>query len=130
MVKTLIDTSVWIEFFRKQEPYYSEVLRLLNEDKVCIAGIIVAELIQGAKGEKELAVIKSFISVFEYLQDTPKIWQKSGELSFMLRQKGITVGLSDCHLAVLALENNVNIFSLDKHFEVIKDTFNIDLYKL
>lgn len=126
--KALIDTSIWIEFFRKREPYYDIVLKLLAEDKVCCAGIILAELMQGAKTEKELQVIKEFISVFEFLQETPAIWEKSGSLSFMLRQQGKTSGLSDCHIAVLAAENSVAIFTLDKHFDVIKDNFEISLY--
>jgi predicted nucleic acid-binding protein len=126
--KVLIDTSVWIEFFKKKEPYYNIVLNLLSENKVCCAGIILAELMQGAKTEKELQVIKEFISVFEFLQETSAVWEKSGSLSFMLRQKGKTSGLSDCHIAVLAAENSVAIFTLDKHFEAINDNFEISLY--
>jgi predicted nucleic acid-binding protein len=126
--KVLIDTSVWIEFFRKRQPYYSITLKLLSEDKVCCAGIILAELMQGAKTEKELKVIKEFISVFEFLEETPAIWEKSGSLSFILRQIGKASGLSDCHIAVLAAENNASLFTLDKHFDFIKDSVAISLY--
>jgi predicted nucleic acid-binding protein len=126
--KVLIDTSVWIEFFKKKEPYYSAVLKLLAEDKVCCTGIILAELMQEAKTEKELQVIKEFISVFEFLEENVRIWEKSGSLSFMLRKSGQSAGLSDCHIAVLAAENGTAIFTLDKHFETIKDNLLISLY--
>lgn len=110
--KVLIDTSVWIEFFRKNEPYYSLVLRLIDEDKVCITRISIAELIQGIKSEREIGFLKEFENVFTYLQDSPSVWLKTGELSFMLRQRGMTVGLSD--LSVVAEQNNVMIFTLDR----------------
>ena len=83
---------------------------------------------QGAKTEKEFQVIKEFISVFEFLKENPAIWQKSGGLSFELRQKGKTAGLSDCHIAVLASENSAFVFSLDRHCEIIKEGFEIALY--
>lgn len=126
--KVLIDTSVWIEFFRKNEPYYSAVLKLMTEDKVYYTGIILAELMQGAKTEKELQVIKEFTSVFEFLKEDAHTWEKSGSLSFMLRKSGQSAGLSDCHIAVIAYENNASVFTLDKHFDVIKEGFEIKLY--
>ena len=58
--KILIDTSAWIEFFKKKEPWYSAVSGLMDDKRVCCAGIILAELIQGAKSEKEMEVLRGF----------------------------------------------------------------------
>ena len=126
--KVLIDTSVWIEFFRNREPYHTAVSQLLTEGRVCCAGIILAELMQGAKEEKELQVIREFISVFEFLTEQPETWEKTGGLSFELRRAGKPVGLSDCHIAALAAEHGAAVFTLDKHFEVITESFEIALY--
>ena len=60
MDKILIDTSAWIEFFKKKEPWYSAVSGLMDDKRVCCAGIILAELIQGAKSEKEMEVLRGF----------------------------------------------------------------------
>ena len=126
--KVLVDTSVWIAFFRKSDPCHSTVLHLLSEDLVCSAGIIVAELIQGAKSGKELTVLKDFIHTFQFLPESPSIWETAGELSYRLRRKGISVGLADCFIAIAARESNVRIFTLDTHFERLKEEAGIKLF--
>jgi predicted nucleic acid-binding protein len=125
--KILIDTSVWIEFFRKKEPYYEIVSNWIDEDRICCIGIVLAELIQGSKAEKELSVIKDFLHVFEFLDDSKDLWEKAGELSFNLRKKGYHIGLSDCYIATASLKNKVSILSLDNHFGFIKEMLKIDL---
>jgi hypothetical protein len=126
--KILVDTSAWIEFFRKKEPYYSVVLELLDNDMVCCMGIVLAELLQGAKSEKELNTIKEFLHVFDFLPESVKSWEKAGELSYALKQKGKAIGLSDCYIAVLTRSSNVRLLTLDKHFDVLKKEIELKLY--
>ena len=128
--KVLVDTSAWIEFFRKREPYYSAIGNWMDEDSICCTGLIVAELLQGVKTEKEFGAIKDFLQVFEFLKENKELWEKAGELSFNLGRKGYNVGLSDCYIAVAALENDAWILTLDKHFHLIKNIIAINLVKL
>lgn len=128
MDKILVDTSVWIEFFKKKEPWHGIVSGLIDDKRICCAGIVLAELIQGAKSEKELAVLRDFRHVFEFLDESIDLWQAAGELSHALLRKGKSVGLSDCYLAVAAMTNKVPIGTLDKHFEVIKGVAGITLF--
>jgi predicted nucleic acid-binding protein len=117
--KILVDTSAWIEFFRKKDPYYKLILELIDNGKVCCLGIVLAELLQGAKSQKELDVLKEFLYVFDFLPESTEMWRKAGELSYLLRQKGKAVGLSDCYISVVANTNDATLLTLDKHFEVI-----------
>lgn len=126
--RVLVDTSAWIDFFRKKEPCHGTVLSLLSEERICCAGIILAELIQGAKSEKELDVLRDFVSVFEFLPEGTNVWQAAGELSFSLRRKGKTVGLSDCLIAVMAMQSDVHLLSLDAHFEQIRQHAELKLH--
>jgi predicted nucleic acid-binding protein len=126
--KVLVDTSVWIDFFRKVEPHYGVVMHLMADKRICLIGIILAELMQGAKSEKELSVLRDFSSVFPFLPESTKIWQAAGELSFQLRRKGMTLGLSDCYIAVAAREGNAEILTQDRHFEIMKDVAKIRLF--
>jgi len=126
--KVLVDTSVWIDFFRKVEPGYSLAITLMADERVCLVGIILAELMQGAKSEKELSVLRDFSSVFPFLPESAKTWQAAGELSFQLRRKGMTLGLSDCYIAVAAREGNAEILTRDRHFEIMKDVAKIRLF--
>jgi predicted nucleic acid-binding protein len=128
--KVLVDTSAWIAFFRKKNPWYSAVSGLIDEKRVCCAGLILAELIQGAKSDKEREILRDFRHVFEFLGDSTDLWQAAGELSHVLKRKGKSIGLSDCYLAVSARERNAKLLTLDKHFSVIKGAAGIDLYEV
>jgi predicted nucleic acid-binding protein len=125
--KILIDTSVWIEFFRKKDPFYSKVLNLLDEDRICCTGIVLAELIQGAKSSEEIRTLKDFTYVFPFLEESRKLWEKAGELSFSLKKTGKQIGLADCYIAAAANHENAGILTLDTHFSAIKEHLDIVL---
>ena len=61
------------------------------------------------------------------LEITNHMWAKVGLISASLRRKGINIPLTDTALAILALEHNFSLFTLDKHFESIP---GLKLYKL
>ncbi len=126
--KILVDTSAWIEFFRKKAPYHKAITDIIDNSRICCTGIVLAELIQGAKAQKELDVLKEFLFVFDFLPDSTEMWRKAGELSFSLRQKGETIGLADCYISIIANSNNVKLFTLDKHFEIIKQEIRLNLF--
>ncbi len=125
--RVLVDTSVWIEFFHRIEPCHSIVLQLMSQERICTMGIIVAELMQGAKSGKELAVLRDFVYVFPFLSDSRESWQAAGELSFRLRRNRKEIGLVDCYIAVVARMEGASILSLDRHFEMMKDDIGIKL---
>ena len=128
--KVLVDTSVWIDFFRKKEPAHGLVSDLMGAERICSIGIVLAELLQGAKSMKEISVIKDFIHVFEFLTETPQSWEEAGILSFRLRGKGRTVGLSDCFIAIMSKRYDVTLLSFDQDFAVIKEEIKLNLHPL
>ncbi len=129
MDKVLVDTSVWIEFFRTREPYYSSVSELMERDRVCCIGVILAELMLGAKSEKELATIREFLHVFDFLPESAELWASAGELSFALGRKGKSAGLSDYYIASVAQSAGVRLFTLDRHFVTIGKETGIELFE-
>lgn len=130
MDKVFVDTSAWIEFFRKKEPYFSLISELMDKDAICCSGIILAELLQGVKSERELQTIKEFIHVFEFLPEARELWEKAGELSFTVRKKGWSAGLSDCYIALAALSVNAQLLTLDKHFSSLGKVMDLRMYPL
>ena len=130
LARVLIDTSVWIEFFRQREPYHGIVTKLIDDEQVVCCGIILAELMQGAKSDKELAVLDDFIKVFSFIPETPELWATAGKLSGKLRRKGITIGLSDCFIATAAASVKVQVATQDSHFELLGKPAGIALYPL
>lgn len=128
--KILIDTSVWIEYFRnKSSPITEKVDRILDENEVCVPKIVIAELMQGAKSTKELSIIRDFIEAFNVISQKDDTWIKAGRLSYNLKKKGKKIHLLDCYIAVIALENGCIIFTLNRHFQDIKKVIDISLFE-
>lgn len=126
--KVLIDTSVWIDYFKNRDDNFSQrVDEILTFSDVYVPKVVIAELIQGAKSEKEISVIEEFIEAFHIIDQTEDTWARAGRLSFSMKRKGISVHLVDCYIAMLAVENNCKIFSLDEHFKDIKKFLKIEL---
>ncbi len=126
--RILIDTSVWIEYFRSRSSSLSnEVDDILSRREVCVPSIVIAELVQGAKSEREISIIKDFLEAFNIIDQKEDTWLKAGELSFNLKRKGRIVNLTDCYIAVIAQEHDCQIFTLDEHFKDIQKSFNIRL---
>jgi len=126
--KVLIDTSVWIDYFKNKNLSLSRrVDDILSTADVYVPRIVIAELIQGAKSDKEISVIEEFIGAFNIVDQQQDTWIRAGKLSNSLKKKGISVNLTDCYIALIATENYCRIFTLDEHFKNIKKILSIDL---
>jgi len=121
----IIDTSVFISFLRGTEaaPF---VIKLLKENKAYINGIIIAELIQGLKNFKEENNLIELLKALNTLEIKTDIWIKAGRLSLDLRRKGISMPLSDVATAALALEYDMELYTFDKHFDIVP---GVKIYK-
>jgi len=115
----LADTSVWIEFFRPDTAAGKLLETLLSENSVVTCGTVLFELMQGVKSDKEKTVVMNALSGLSYLEMNEQLWQKSAELSSSLKKKGLTLPLSDIFIAAIAIEHDLSVFTLDRHFEQI-----------
>jgi predicted nucleic acid-binding protein len=126
--KILIDTSVWIKYFRDKSTGLSrKVDEILSKQEVYVPKVVIAELLQGSKSEREISVIEDFVDAFNIIDQREDTWIKTGRLSYNLKKKGKTVNLTDCYIAVIAQEYDCRIFSLDEHFKDIQKSFGIQL---
>ena len=125
--RVLADTSVWIEFFRGNSLIGNNLEMLIIADSVEICGVVLFELLQGIKSDSEKLKINDILLNLPYVEVNKIIWQRSAEIAFNIKKKGFTVPFSDILIAVLAIENNLSVFTLDKHFELISE---LELYKI
>ncbi|MBW2039883.1 MAG: PIN domain-containing protein [Deltaproteobacteria bacterium] len=129
--KVLVDTSIWIEFFKKKEtPIKDDVVQLLKRGDACYTGIIALELCRGARTEREVSVLDNLFLSIEKITEREDTHKRAGLMGLDLAQKGITVGAVDLLIARLALENDLFLFSFDEHFHIIAKWFPLRLYKL
>ncbi len=126
--KVIIDTSAWIDYFQSAKCDLSDrVDEILRNCDVYAPKVVIAELIQGAHSNKEVSVIESFMDAFHVLEESRETWLKAGRLSFSLKKKGKTINLTDCYIAVIAMEQKCAIFTLDKHFKEIQKNSKLRL---
>jgi len=123
----LVDASIIIDFWKLP----SENAKQIFENKeVFICGLTKAELYHGAKDKKQLNIIKKALSDFNEIKITENTWELLGDNLFLLKSNGITVPFQDALLATICIENNLEIWTLDKHFrimQVVLDKLNIFL---
>lgn len=123
----LVDTSSWIEFFNIPDSKSGGIIKkLLLDNTVVTAGIVLTELLQGAKMKEEFDSILENMTALPMLKTTTHTWIEAGRISFVLRRKGITIPTTDLIIASLAVENECHILTLDPHFNKIP---GIMLYK-
>jgi len=116
----LVDTSSWIEFFNIPDSKSGGVIeKLLLDGTVVTAGIVLTELLQGAKMKEEFDSILENMTALPMLKTTIHTWIEAGRISFVLRRKGITIPTTDLIIASLALENECHILTIDPHFKKI-----------
>jgi hypothetical protein len=123
----IVDTSVLIDFLKGENPVSNTVTRLLEKKRIVITGIIIAELLQGIKNPKEEHIISELLTGIAILEADTAMWIQAGKLSASLRRKGVSLPLTDIAVAALAIENNLSVFTLDKHFEQIP---GVRIYKV
>jgi len=121
----LADTCVWIEYFRTRSALSEEVKRLIQEGSIVTTGIVVLELLHGAKRAKSKDLIKDTLLALPFLETTRDSWLLAGEIGHTLRRKGITLPATDLLMAVIAKSNGCEVFTTDGHFKQIPD---LDLY--
>jgi tRNA(fMet)-specific endonuclease VapC len=124
-VGVIVDTSVFIDFLKGSEGRAKEVLNLLQTNRVFITGIILAELMQGIRNPEEEDHLQELLSGVNLLEINNSLWIKAGRLSSSLRRKGINPPLTNTAIAILALENDLTLFTFDKHFSQIP---NLKIY--
>lgn len=109
----LADTSIWVEFLRYNEAIFSVMAKHLENQEILAMECIFAELLQGAKDQREISII------YDYWKNLPKV-DESGILlqagEFSGRNKLISkgIGLVDTAIIVLARKTASKVWTLDK----------------
>ena len=116
----LIDTSAWIEFFRKRSsPTSEKVAKLVGRGQASLCGVVYAEILHGLNN-KQTETIK-FLEQFHQVGLDWAVYEQAGLQLNKFRRKGIGVSLSDCLIAMAALNEGLPLLTLDKIFEKFPD---------
>lgn len=118
----LVDTSCWVEYFNRPGTREAGAVEaLVREDRAALTGVVLSELSQGARDEKELSRIRVGLGAVIWVAGTRKTYERAGEIGFRLRRRGVTVPVTDCVIATAAESIGGRILTLDSHFEDIAE---------
>ena len=125
-MRVLVDTSVWIDYFR-QGGGTNDLDYLVDNNFVVINDLILTELIPFLKLKRQASIIEAIteISILSLSID----WLEIQEIQYNCLKAGINgIGIPDLIIAQNAIQNDSFIFSLDKHFNLMQDILNLKLY--
>lgn len=120
MSAVLIDTCAWIEFLRAKDNVLGNLVALaIKNDEARLCGVVIAELLQGCKSQKQLNQLEKLFSTIELLATKEEDWKICGQQMQALRKKGITVPLTDALIATIAKRCSLPILTIDRHFNYL-----------
>src|SRR4029078_4769138 len=124
----LIDTSVWIDYFRGVENnatiYFSSLIE--RGLQFGITGIIYQEILQGAASQKDFEQLKNYLSTQRFFNPRDEIstYESAANLFYQCRRKGITIRSTiDCLIAQIATEYDLILLHNDKDYARIQSIF-------
>lgn len=125
-MSVLVDSSVWIDYFRgKGDP--SKLDLLIEENLVVVNDLVLAELIPALHMKRQ----KGIIAIMGEIACPPmKIdWDDLTQMQILCLCHGINkVGIPDLMIAQHAIQNHLELYSLDKHFALLAKHIPLTLY--
>ena len=118
----LVDTSIIIEFLRKQKKQNSYLWKLKELDFNCfISTITVFELYAGAITKRHKEDLEKLLKWLEIIPFTNEIAQRSAEIYKELKLNNQLIEFRDIFIGATALEMKFPIITLNEvHFKRIK----------
>ena len=126
-MQVLVDTSVWIDYFRGSGD--SKNLDLLIDENLIVTNeIVLTELLPYLKIKKQTKVIALLHEINKIQLDIN--WKEIIEFQVKCLENGANgIGIPDLIIAQNAKQNGSRIYSSDKHFRLLNKVLSIDLYK-
>ena len=115
----LVDSSVWIDYFRGTETPQVEVLDgLLGRTRLAIGDLIVVEVLQGVRDQKEFDLVRKTLDAFTQVELVGyDIAVKAARNYRTLRGMGITVRKTiDSIIATRCIESGLTLLHSDRDF--------------
>ena len=124
-MSVLVDTSVWVNYFRSGRDS-GKLDFLIDENLIVINDLILAELVPFL----EIRNQRKLLRLLRHINKLPLNidWDQLIEFQIKCLRKGVNrIGTPDLMVAQNAKQNLCEIYSLDHHFQLIKDIVGFEL---
>ncbi len=129
----VVDTSVWVDFFRDARTVHVAALAGLIEDDapIAITDVVLAELLQGARNDRDAARIERLLAphgLFELKGAADA--RRAASMYRAARVAGHTIRrMLDCLIASVCVRENVAILHADADFDRLALTSDLRVYR-
>ena len=130
MSDLLVDSSIWIDFFRGKPDVVRRMDAALDHDRVAVCGPIVAEVLSGTRTRADFARVKDAFEGLTLLPDPIDAWPRVGEARFALARRGTQAALIDVLIAMTAAEAGHALLTRDSDFRRIAAVVPVELARL
>lgn len=116
----LVDTSVWIEFFRASSDLDLESVLDLDEAVTCLP--VIQEVLQGFDDERAYRLARDAMFAFPIVESplSEEVFQLAVDLYRSGRRAGLTIRSSiDCLIGACALRNSLVVCHRDRDFDAL-----------
>jgi predicted nucleic acid-binding protein len=122
----LVDTSIWIDYFKGNQDV-STLNDLIDSNSICTNELILAELIPSMVHKKE-EELKKLLEAVKCVS-LNIVWKEIIFLQSINLANGLNkVGIPDLIITQNAIQNNLEIFTKDVHFKIMKSLHGVKLF--
>jgi predicted nucleic acid-binding protein len=114
----LVDTSVWIEFFRESSDLDLEAVVDLEEVVTCLP--VIQEVLQGFDDQRAYHLAREALFAFPVVESplSDEVFQLAIDLYRSARRAGLTVRSGvDCLIGACALRSSLTVLHHDRDFD-------------
>jgi len=123
----LVDTTIWIEFFKSNPDFINEMESLLENKKVITIEPIFAELLYGSRNDKERTTIIAYWKVLPRIKFIEGSFIEAANYANKNNYHNLGIGLLDTILSKATIDNKCLIWTLDK--KILKNLEKKFLYE-
>jgi predicted nucleic acid-binding protein len=127
-VPVIVDTTVWIDFFRNTVTEQTELLeQVVRNGNAALGDLIVGEILQGVETDKQFRSLKQHLANFPaYSMVGLDNAVKSAMNYRRLRAKGFTVRKTvDCWIATFCIEQGFPLLHNDRDFDPFEEQLGL-----
>jgi predicted nucleic acid-binding protein len=125
----LVDSSIWVKFFRA--PHAPEAVHLdglLQTKVVRTCAPVRVEVLSGTRTPRERMQLHEFFRAIPLLDPPTDFWDQVEDARFALARRGHQTSLVDLMIACTARHHRAALWTLDEDFSPIRETIAFALY--
>lgn len=112
-MKLILDTSVWIEYFKGNPAFFDSCQAHIENGEVYTLELIFGELLQGALNTRESDLLNHYYDLLPKIS-IENLIIKSANISRVEKLHNKGIGLIDSCIITATIDSNMKLWTLDK----------------